>query len=78
MIGKCVKYRNLRVVDGEVLVLLVEASEVNCFHVVNVDHVGNRSRLVQELIEDDLWLGDRPTWMTIVKSDGGLKNDDLG
>ena len=66
MIGKCVKYHNLRVIDGEVLVLLVKASEVDSLNVVNVDHVGSRGRLVQELIEDDLWLGDRPTWMTIV------------
>ena len=62
MIGKCVKYHNLRVVDGEVLVLLVEASEVNCLDVVNVDQVGNGGRLVEELVEDDLWLGDWAAW----------------
>ena len=69
---------DLSVIDGEVILLLVEAGEVDRLHVVDVDQVGNGSSLIQELVEHDLWLGDRPTWMTIVKSDGGLKNDDLG
>ena len=54
-------YHNLSVIDGEVVLLLVEAGEVDRLHVVDVDQVGNGGRLVEELVEHDLWLGNRAT-----------------
>ena len=57
-------YHNLSVVDGEVVLLLVEAGEVDRLHVVDVDQVGDGGRLVEELVEHYLWFGDRTAWMS--------------
>ena len=62
MIGKCVKYHNLSVIDGEVVLLLVEAGQVDGLDVVDVDHRRHRGRLVQELVEHDLRLSDWAAW----------------
>ena len=64
-IQRDVFYLDLSVIDGEVILLLVEAGEVDRLHVVDVDQVGNGSSLIQELVEHDLWLGDWATWTTI-------------
>ena len=58
-------YHNLSVIDGKVLLLLVEAGKVDCFDIVNVDQVWNWGRLIEELVEHDLRLGDRSAWTTI-------------
>ena len=52
----------LSVIDGEVVLLLVEAGQVNGLDVVDVDHRRDRGRLVQELVEHDLRLSDRAAW----------------
>ena len=57
---------NLSVIDGEVVLLLVKAGQVDGLDVVDVDHRRHRGRLVQELVEHDLRLSDRAAWEEVV------------
>ena len=61
-----VRYHDLSVIDGEVVLLLVEAGEVDRLHVVDVDQVGDGGRLVEELVEHYLWLCDWAAWMSVL------------